>query len=124
VRSVIDEGTYGYEQVNVEKAEQDPRSFLNWVKQLVLTRKKCPEVGLGKMEILPSGSPHLFIYRLKNHLGSTLFIHNIAGRLIDIPASLAQAVEKARPLFGQNNFSQKDGQMIIKEYGYLWLKES
>lgn len=123
VHPVIDEGVYGFQKVNVDTAEKDASSFLNWIKQVIDIRKNCPEIGLGKIELIATDSNSLLIHRLNNQDRSLLFLHNIAGHSIKLPSSLLSPIQKAELLLGHDNIYQKENNLIIKEYGYIWLSE-
>ncbi|WP_051038419.1 alpha-amylase family glycosyl hydrolase [Gloeocapsa sp. PCC 7428] len=55
VRSVIAEGEYGYQRVNVATEQRDPNSLINWMERLIRTRKPCQELGTGLWQILATG---------------------------------------------------------------------
>jgi maltose alpha-D-glucosyltransferase/alpha-amylase len=122
VHPVIDEGNYAYEKVNVEKAEKDQGSFLNWLKQLIALRKQYTEIGSGSMEVLPSSTQHLFIHRLYSQSSNIQFLHNIAGETIEIPALLQ--IGNGNILIGRDNIIEEPGRLMIKKYGYLWWRDN
>ncbi|WP_289501351.1 hypothetical protein [Gloeocapsopsis sp. IPPAS B-1203] len=51
MRSVIAEGEYGYQRVNVATEQRDPNSLINWMERLIRTRQQCQELGIGSWQI-------------------------------------------------------------------------
>lgn len=76
----ISRGPYSYEFVNVEDAERDPHSLLNFTKRILALRKQHVKVfGRGTIEILP----------LEN-LSVLAFIREYEGELILVVANLSR----------------------------------
>ncbi|BCJ60497.1 trehalose synthase [Micromonospora endophytica] len=47
VRPVIDQGEFGYEQVNVTLQRRDRNSLLSWFERMIRTLREAPEIGGG-----------------------------------------------------------------------------
>src|SRR5690606_13974082 len=59
----IGKGPYSYEFVNVEDAENDPSSLLNFMKRLLALRRKYVKVfGRGSFEIVPVENQHVLVF--------------------------------------------------------------
>lgn len=59
---VIEDGEYGYEQVNVAAQEEDEDSYLWATRFLLQARKACPELQAGEMAWYETGSPAVLGY--------------------------------------------------------------
>src|SRR5246500_1902127 len=49
---VIEEGPYGFGQVNAAVQRREPNSLLNWMERIIRMRKEVPEVGWGDFAVL------------------------------------------------------------------------
>jgi maltose alpha-D-glucosyltransferase/alpha-amylase len=79
-RPVIAAGTYGYQMVNTASQERDHRSLLNFVKQMIRTRKLYPEIDNGLWQVLDTGGDDVLVleYREKNR--AVRISHNFSER--------------------------------------------
>lgn len=53
---VISNGPYSFRHVNVADQRRDPNSLLNWTERVIRMRKEVPEIGLGRLTVLDTGS--------------------------------------------------------------------
>lgn len=79
-RPIINEGEYGYKQLNIEDQWKDPNSLLNFIKNTIDIRKSCPEIGLGDFEILKSSSNTILPIKYNYNGRSLLIIHNFSDK--------------------------------------------
>lgn len=81
----ISRGPYSYEFVNVEDAERDPHSLLNFTKRILALRKQYVKVfGRGTIEILP----------VENH-SVLAFVREYEGEKILVVANLSRFAQSA-----------------------------
>jgi maltose alpha-D-glucosyltransferase / alpha-amylase len=125
VRPVISGGEYGYQKVNVDAQQQDPRSLLHWMARLIRARKQCPEIGWGSWEILETGDPAVFAHRCSFRGGTVLAVHNLAGR--EAVARVDLGKDSGGPwveILGDEPYAIVDGRQPIelKPYGYRWIR--
>ena len=91
VRPIVEEGQFGYREVNAANQRRDPQALLNWMERLIRRRRECPELGWGTWELLDSGEPAVFAHRADWDGSTVVAVHNLAGRDTD-----------ARLEFGEN----------------------
>jgi trehalose synthase len=80
VRPVVENGPFGYRDVNVTRQRRDPDSLLNWMERLIRRRRECPELGWGKPTLLDSGDAAVFAQRSDWEGSTVVAVHNLAGR--------------------------------------------
>ncbi len=88
VRPVVSGGKLGYEKINVEKQQSDPRSLLNVIERMIRTRKECPEFGWGKWRILPAKPDTVLAHASEWRGGVVLAIHNFARKSATVEIQL------------------------------------
>lgn len=126
VRSVIDEGPYGYQQLNVIAQRRDSESLLNWMERAIRMRKECPEFGWGSWEIIDTDCPAVFAHRCQWKDGTVIAIHNLSREACVVTLKLSD--DKATPLIDlledQHYGSVQHGSHEVKleGYGYRWFR--
>jgi maltose alpha-D-glucosyltransferase/alpha-amylase len=80
VLPVIDEGEYGYENVNVEAQQQEEDSLWHFVRQLIYLRRECPEIGTGLWHIMDVGLDQVLALRCTWKAGIVLTLHNFSSK--------------------------------------------
>ena len=80
IRPVVDEGPFGYGDVNVTHQRRDPESLLNWMERLIRRRRECPELGWGESVRLDPGDAAVFAQRSDWEGSTVVAVHNLAGR--------------------------------------------
>ncbi len=122
---VIIDPSYHYELVNVENQEQNPASFLWWMRRILVVRKHHLSFGSGSLEFIASD----------NHRVLT-FIRSYEGEIILVVANLSRFSQSVnldlskfagyRPfeLFHENPFQpikEEPYVLTLGPYGYYWL---
>ncbi|MES1026389.1 hypothetical protein ABN584_26170 [Gloeocapsa sp. BRSZ] len=87
VRSVIAQGEYGYQRVNVASEQRDPNSLINWMERLIRTRKQCQELGTGSWQILETDEPCVFAHCCESQR-AVVVLHNLADRACSVTLKL------------------------------------
>jgi trehalose synthase len=80
VRPLVEDGPFGYREVNVARQRRDPDSLLNWMERLIRRRRECPELGWGRWELLDAGAPAVFAHASEWDGSTVVAVHNLAGR--------------------------------------------
>ena len=80
VRPLVEDGPFGYPDVNVARQRRDPDSLLNWMERLIRRRRECPELGWGKWTLLDAGAPAVFAQRSDWNESTVVAVHNLAAR--------------------------------------------
>jgi maltose alpha-D-glucosyltransferase / alpha-amylase len=125
VRPVIDEGPYGYPQLNVAAQHRDPQSLLNHVERLISTRKQCPEIGWGSWQQIEAGEASVLVLRADWRDGTIITLHNLSDRPCDI--SLGRHLRKGEELselLGDRLYDApgEQGTVALEGYGFRWFR--
>jgi len=121
-RPVIDTGAFAYQQVNVAVQQRDPASLLNWTINIIRLRKECPEIGLGKWQILETNTPGVLVMRYDLHDKTLITIHNFSNTTQKVKFSAPDA--RYYNLTGHDVIQTSQGTFTadIPEYGYSWYR--
>jgi glycosidase len=79
-RPPVEDGRFGYREVNAARQRRDPGSLLNWMERLIRRRSECPELGWGDSELLDAGDNAVFAQRTDWEESTLVTVHNVAGR--------------------------------------------
>ncbi|MGF1493804.1 MAG: alpha-amylase family protein [Microcoleaceae cyanobacterium] len=126
IRSVIQEGKFGYPNLNVMEQQRDPNSLLNWMERAIRTRKECPEFGWGDWEIIETDNPGVFAHRCTWRGKTVAAVHNLSSEPCTATLKLSQD-EDAQwlDLLGDQIYQplqQPEHQLKLEGYGYRWLR--
>ncbi|PSN12650.1 trehalose synthase [filamentous cyanobacterium CCT1] len=126
VRSVIDEGPYGYPQLNVIEQRRDSESLLNWMERAIRMRKECPEFGWGSWEIIDTDCPSVFAHRCQWRDGTIIAIHNLSKEACVVTLKLSD--DKVTPLINllgdrpYESVQEGSHEIELESYGYRWFR--
>jgi len=123
VHPIIEDGPYGYREVNMYKEQREPDSLLNWLQRLIVIRKRCPEIGLGKLRIIRNGHPAVLIHTIEWNNELLIFLHNLSGEVVKLERTAFDTSQKRwTPVFcSVETHHFKNGDVTLKAYGYTWL---
>jgi trehalose synthase len=79
-RPVVEDGPFGFREVNVARQRRDPHALLSWMERLIRRRRECPELGWGHWTLLDPGDPAVFAHRADWDGSTVVALHNLAGR--------------------------------------------
>jgi maltose alpha-D-glucosyltransferase/alpha-amylase len=79
-RPMVEDGPFGFREVNVARQRRDPGSLLNWMERLIRRRRECPEFGWGEWALLDAGDPAVFAQRSDWQGSTVVAVHNLSGR--------------------------------------------
>ena len=122
-RPLVEEGRFGFRELNVTRQRRDPESVLNWMERLIRRRRECPEVGWGKWTLLDAGDPALFAQR-SDWDGSTIVaVHSFAGREASARLVLGEQGTLV-DLFQDEDHELAAGEVSIDvaPYGAMWFR--
>lgn len=126
VRSVIDAGPYGYQQLNVIAQRRDSASLLNWMERAIRMRKECPEFGWGCWDIIETDCPSVFAHRCQWKGGTVIAIHNLSKEGCVVALQLKD--DKSTPLIdllGDQPYASVQHESCdvqLEGYGYRWFR--
>jgi maltose alpha-D-glucosyltransferase/alpha-amylase len=125
---VIDQGPYGFEQVNVARQRRDPDSMLNWTERIIRMRKEVPEVGWGDFTVIATRDPGVLVMRYDWRNNSVLFVHNLdeKPREVAFAAGLPGDAGKLLVNLLSEDHSEANERgrhtLVIEGYGYRWYR--
>jgi maltose alpha-D-glucosyltransferase / alpha-amylase len=125
---VIEEGPYGYAQVNAAVERRDPNSLLNWMERIIRMRKEVPEIGWGDFAILATGNPGVLAIRYDWRNNAVLFVHNFTEMPCEtrFAVGLSDGSEKllVNLLTEEHSRAHKDGKhhLVLEPYAYRWYR--
>jgi trehalose synthase len=79
-RPIVEDGPFGYRELNVTRQRRHPDSLLNWMERLIRRRRECPELGWGKPTLLDPGDAAVVAQRSDWEGSTVVAVHNLAGR--------------------------------------------
>ena len=79
-RPVVEDGPFGFREVNVARQRRDPHALLNWMERLIRRRRECPELGWGRWALLDPGDAAVFAHRADWDGATVVAVHNLGGR--------------------------------------------
>ena len=126
VRPVVSTGEFGYENVNVTKQRQDPRSLLSWFERMIRTLREAPEVGSGTCTHVDVPAPRgVLVHRADDDTGTMVFVHNLSEEpgTVDL-SSLAAEAESPNDVLADQAYGDlgKFDSVAIGRYGYRWIR--
>ena len=125
---LIDEGPYGYGQINVAKQRRDPNSMLNWMERIIRMRKEVPEIGWGDFSVIATRDPAILAIRYDWRKNSVLFVHNLDEKPREASLSVGLAGEEGKHLINllSEDHSEADDRgkhtLMLEAYGYRWYR--
>lgn len=125
VRPVIQDDTYGYEQLNVIKQRRDPDSLLNWMERAIRMRKECPEFGWGDWSILETDHPAVLAHRCQWNDRTVIAVHNFSKDACTITLKLEEDASQLIDLLQDQPYepiAQDTCEIQLDGYGYRWLR--
>jgi len=123
---IITDPAYRHESVNVEAQEENPSSFLWWMKNIMAMRKRLHIFGRGEMKFIESSNAKVIS-----------FVRTLDKHRIIVVANLSQFSQAATlnlseykgcditEVFSQNRFMSVDEgnyPITIGPYGYFWFQ--
>jgi maltose alpha-D-glucosyltransferase/alpha-amylase len=130
VKPLIDDGEYGYPEVNVARQRADRDSLLAWMQRLINVRRECPENGEGTLTLVDGEGvpPEVLVHRVDGLDGSLVFLHNFSDQPQVVDLTKASALEDAgdvQQLFADGDGSalgDRLGKVDLPGYGYRWIR--
>jgi maltose alpha-D-glucosyltransferase / alpha-amylase len=125
IRPVVSGGDFSYERINVAAQHRDSASLLNWMEQLIRTRKERPEIGWGRMSMLEAAEPNVFAHCVEWDGSAVLAVHNLAGKACTARLPLpAESIAAMRDIFANRQYESPgdaEGRIHLDGYGYRWF---
>ncbi len=126
IRPVIKDSPYDYAQVNVADQKHDPHSLLNWMGQLIRTRKENPAFGFGYLRIIETNDPAVFAHVCQWEDRAVLAIHNLSPEPRTVMLDLASyTIVHLIDLLGEQQYKTDSNGIAyveIEDYGFRWFR--
>jgi len=129
VRPPINDGSFGYEHVNVSDQRRDANSLLSWMERAVRTLRECPEFGTGTPRVVDvRGRPGVFAISYDAPSGAMLAVNNLSGRAVtvDLGPQPEQQGQAPGEVFSAAAHRDPVGDTLEKirlaPYGYRWIR--
>jgi maltose alpha-D-glucosyltransferase/alpha-amylase len=126
VRPVLDEGPFGFREVNVEAQRREEASLLNWMTAMIRLRKECPEIGWGEWSLLKTAAPGVLALRYEWKGNALIVLHNFTAKPKEARFRLSRKDEDILTNLRQNEESHagEDGRhrIALEAYGYRWYR--
>ncbi|MFP4394183.1 MAG: maltose alpha-D-glucosyltransferase [Anaerolineales bacterium] len=123
---VIDDETYGYQQVNVQAQLDDPDSLLNWMKRVIRVRKEHPAFGRGDLDLLAPDNPAILAYARTYLQEELVVVNNLSDAPQDVQLALPDnATSQLVDIFTGETIALDDTNtctLHLDRYGYRWFK--
>jgi glycosidase len=127
VRPATAEGPYGYRATNVSAQRRDPESLLNWTERVIRTRRETPEIGWGRMSVLPTTAPSVIAHRADWQESTFVAVHNLSAEPATVRLTVGDVGADAEceevisdptpyPPFG------RDQELTLPPWGYRWVR--
>ncbi|SDB79849.1 trehalose synthase [Raineyella antarctica] len=128
----IVEGPYGPAHINAASQRKDPESLLSFITLLAGRYRECPELGMGRYEVLDHDAPSVLVHRctweqLDGDVASTVLVHNLGPEATEITVTL-EGVDGGTDivdLFSDLELSTESrGRLTVpvEGYGHHWLR--
>jgi maltose alpha-D-glucosyltransferase/alpha-amylase len=125
---LIDDDTYGYQQVNVAAQMANPDSLFHFIKGLIACRKANPVLGEGSYRFLPTGNKAILATLRQSEPAAILALHNLSEQAqtaaLDlspftgrVPQDLLERTPASLPEISAAPYA-----MSLKPFDYCWLK--
>jgi maltose alpha-D-glucosyltransferase/alpha-amylase len=124
---VIDDGPYGYRQINAADQRRDPESLLNWTERIIRMRKEVPEIGWGDFRVLDSEDPAIFGMRYDWRNNTVVILHNLSSdaRQAEFRLENSRDAPVLVDLLGDAH-SKADARgrhrVVLEPYGHRWYR--
>lgn len=126
VRPPLEEGPYGYLDVNVKDQRADPDSLLNWMATLIRARKESGAIGAGSWSAVETGNDAVLAIRHDLDAVSVITMVNLSGQEQSFPLELtAEEAEKSTDLFEDTLYpaiADENPTLELSPFGYRWIR--
>jgi maltose alpha-D-glucosyltransferase/alpha-amylase len=126
VRPVVDQGEFGYQQVNVTAQRHDPGSLLAWFERMIRTLREAPEVGSGCCThidlALPAG---VLAHRADGPTGAMVFLHNLGTDVVTVDlGALFEESDLPDDVLADREYAPvgKLDALELAGHGYRWIR--
>ena len=126
LRAAQAEGPYGYRRLNARAQQREPGSFLNWLRHLIDTRRDCPEIGWGTLELIETYDERVLAYRYQWQGRVLILVHNLSSEQCSVTLDLtAYEASHLVDLLGDRQYrsiTHSSHEVALQAFGFSWLR--
>jgi len=121
---IINEGEFSYQKLNVTMQEDDPESFLNWLRRQIGLRKQYTAFGRGYLQILSTNNKSVLAYLRQYQEQNLLVINNLASEATEIDLDLKQFNQLLDLFKGETSpiSTNEANSFELPAFGYRWYR--
>jgi maltose alpha-D-glucosyltransferase/alpha-amylase len=121
---VVDEGEFGYEQINVADQLTDADSLLNRIERLVDARHLCSEISEGHFSVVDVDPKEVWVHRIDQAGTVLLCAHNTASEERRVTVDFDAPDETTACVAGDGDYDITDGTCTfdLAPCDYVWLR--
>jgi maltose alpha-D-glucosyltransferase/alpha-amylase len=124
---VIDDDEYGFSRVNVDAQQLDAGSLLNWFQRALLTRRECPEFGIGECHYVDTGDRAVLALVHDAPSGAVLAVVNLGSteRTVDLGPQKESDGDAPMEVFADREYPAVGVDLqgiVVAGYGYRWIR--
>jgi trehalose synthase len=121
-RPLVDDGPFGFREVNVARQRRDPHSLLNWMERLIRRRRECPELGWGAWTLLAQDDPAVLAHRADWDGSAIVAVHNLGARATQARLAL-DADGVLVDLFGPDELElEGELSLALEPFDHRWYR--
>jgi maltose alpha-D-glucosyltransferase / alpha-amylase len=124
VRPMVEEPPFDYRRINVAAQRDAPGSLMEHVQRLIRTRRACPEIGWGDVQVVDADQSSVLALRYDWRNETIFTFHNLADRRVDVRPRL-DGVDKLRPIFcydDARDMHDAAAPIVLDAYGFRWFR--
>ena len=123
---VLLDPVFGYQSVNVESAQRDQYSFLQWIRRMLAIRRQHPVFSMGSLHVLHPANAAIFAYIRRLNDDIVLVVNNLSARAQAAELELSE-YEGLIPveLLGRERFPQVGRLpylLTFVRHGFYWFQ--
>jgi maltose alpha-D-glucosyltransferase/alpha-amylase len=121
---IINEGEFSYQKLNVTMQEDDPESFLNWLRRQIRLRKLYTAFGRGNLQILSTNNKSVLAYLRQYQEQNLLVINNLSSQTKQIHLDLEGFIQLLDLFNGETSpiSTNQANSFELPAFGYRWYR--
>ncbi len=121
---IINEGEFSYQKLNVTMQEDDPESFLNWLRRQIRLRKQYTAFGRGNLQILSTNNKSVLAYLRQYQEQNLLVINNLSSQTKQIHLDLEGFIQLLDLFNGETSpiSANEANSFELPAFGYRWYR--
>jgi maltose alpha-D-glucosyltransferase/alpha-amylase len=121
---VIDEGPFGYHEVNVADQLERDDSLLSRIERIVDARHRCSEIGSGEFSIVDADPKEVWAHRFDDDGTVLLAVHSTADEPREVTVPFEPPAEATVRVLGPADYDVHADSVTIRadDCGFAWLR--